>query len=182
MLDRFRARRFDRLVRPHLRSLYRFAYRLTGNASDAEDLVQEVMVKLLPRTPELEAVDNLLPWMNRVLYRLFLDHKRNIGRRPEGALTLVTEDGDPGNGLDQFTADALGPLGEMENDRLEALVRSVLDELPEAQRTLLVMHDWEGWAQEDLANLMEVSNGTIRSRLHRYRQVLRQALIKKLEQ
>lgn len=182
MLDRFKARRFDRLVRPHLRGLYRFAYRLCGNPSDAEDLVQEVMVKLLPRARELEEVDDLRPWLNRVLYRLFLDQKRNIGRRPEGALSLVSDDGDPGNGLDLFTADALGPLAEMEASRLQALVRTVLDELPENQRTLLVMHDWEGWAQEDLAGLMEVSHGTIRSRLHRYRQALRQALIKKLEQ
>jgi len=180
--DRLQARRFDRLVKPHLRGLFRFAYRLTGNNADAEDLVQDVMVKLYPRTAEVAEVEDLRPWLNRVLYRQFLDARRHRSRRPEGAMLELVDDADMGSYLDQLTADTLEPLAEMEYSQLQQLLRETLDTLPEKQRTLLVMHDMEGWRQDDLAVLMEVSPGTVRSRLHRYRQALRTQLIKKLEQ
>ena len=60
-------------MQPHLEAMYRFAYRLAGQQQDAEDLVQDVVLKLYPRLSELESVEQLRPWLNRVLYRHFID-------------------------------------------------------------------------------------------------------------
>ncbi|MFQ5488882.1 MAG: RNA polymerase sigma factor, partial [Gammaproteobacteria bacterium] len=67
---------FERLLRPHLEQLYRLAYRFTGNATDAEDLVQDLLIKIYPRREELKQVEKLRPWLARVMYNLFIDHKR----------------------------------------------------------------------------------------------------------
>ena len=79
----FRATRFEELIRPHVMPLYEAAYRFLGNRSDAEDLVQDLLVKLYPRTDEMGAVRELRPWLMRVLYRQFIDSVRNRSRTPD---------------------------------------------------------------------------------------------------
>ena len=69
-------------MRPHLQSLYRQAIRYTENRDDAEDLVQDLLLKLFPRLDELERIDRLPPWLARVLYRLFVDDFRRRQRSP----------------------------------------------------------------------------------------------------
>src|SRR5574337_806976 len=75
-----RAQRFDRMVRPHATALYRFAYRLARNRADAEDLVQDVLTKLYPRTDEMARVRDLKPWLLRVVYHQFVDELRRRRR------------------------------------------------------------------------------------------------------
>ncbi|MYL28035.1 sigma-70 family RNA polymerase sigma factor [Halomonas sp. 22501_18_FS] len=179
--SRSQARTFDQLVKPHLRGLYRFAHRLTGNPADAEDLVQDVMLKLYPRTRELEAVQDLRPWLNRVLYRQFVDRDRKGKRRQEQS---VTDTGDIENHqafLDRYPGEGLGPLADMERGRAGRMVQEALAELPPDQRALLIMYDVEGWEQQAIAEVLEVAPGTIKSRLHRCRQKLREQLARRME-
>jgi RNA polymerase sigma factor (sigma-70 family) len=77
------AGRFERLVRPHLTLLYRLAYRYTGTREDAEDLLQDLMVKLYGRLDELEQVRDLKPWLMRALYNAFVDGVRRRQRIPQ---------------------------------------------------------------------------------------------------
>lgn len=179
--SRSQAKTFDRLVQPHLRGLYRFALRLTGNPADAEDLVQEVMLKLFPRTHELEEVADLRPWMNRVLYRQFVDDTRRRSRRHEDSLTDVLAGGDPGEFLDRFAGGILGPMAEMNEGQVSDCIRAALDGLSPDQRTLVILHDMEGWGQADIAEVLDVAQGTIKSRLHRCRQQLRKKLLDAME-
>ena len=73
---------FEALLQPHVAVLYRHAFRLTGNVSDAEDLVQDLLVKLYPRRRELTKIEKLRPWLFKVLYRLFIDQRRKASRNP----------------------------------------------------------------------------------------------------
>src|SRR5512147_2434560 len=80
-LSETRQATFERLMRPHLRRLYRLAYRLTGRASDAEDLLQDVLIRLFERTDELSGITDLRPWTSRVLYNRFVDQRRRSRTR-----------------------------------------------------------------------------------------------------
>jgi len=92
LLHRHRHDAFETLLRPHLDALYRLAYRFTGNPADAEDLVQDVLIKLYPRRAELASIERLRPWLARVLYRQFVDKSRIHARTPFASLELVDED------------------------------------------------------------------------------------------
>lgn len=180
-LTRSQAKEFDRLVKPHLRMLYRFACRLTGNPDDAEDLVQDVMLKLYPKTQELKEVEDLRPWLNRVLYRRFVDWSRREKRRHEQAFADLGSDEDHNAFLDRFSGEGLGPLADMENDRARTMIYAALDELAPDQRALIIMYDVEGWLQDDIAEVLDVAPGTIKSRLSRCRARLREIMLAKME-
>ena len=175
-----RARRFEKCVKPHLNSLYRFAYRLTGQRDDAEDLVQDVLVKLYPRADEVLALEQPAPWLRKVLYRHFVD-----GRRREKRAPIVHWDGAEGHGvyehLVQLAEGGLQPDHALQDQQFQRVMREVLDGLPPEQSALLLLHDVDGWRQEDIAVVMDIAVGTVKSRLHRCRMMLRDRLAARLE-
>lgn len=169
--------RFEALIRPHVDPLYRAAYRFTGNREEAEDLVQDLLVKLLPRTEELAAVEQLRPWLMRVLYRMFVDRHRKKART---RLRLVPgssgdELGDP---LDGMAGDSPDPEDEAGNRFDRARLQRALARLSDDHRAVLALHDMEGYTLPELETLLEVPTGTLKSRLHRARARLRELLKK----
>ncbi len=174
-------KRFDRLILPYMRGMYHFAYRLTGQQQDAEDLVQDVVLKLYPRLDELEDVQQLQPWLNRVLYRHFVDQTRKGSNQYEvNASTLVDSDNQAAfmESLSESNPDA---SVEIDQARVGKIVNDLLSSLPPDQRTLILLHDADGWRQEDISVVMDLPVGTIKSRLHRCRSFLRERLTRKLE-
>jgi len=161
------ARRFDALVRPHVESMYRFAYRLLRDRHDAEDLVQDVLTKLYPRTVEMGRVEVLRPWLMRVVYRQFVDALR----RRQRSVTDLTDDGaldaiDPGAGPEQQVAAQRG---------LER-VQAALTTLNEDQRLLVLLHLVDGHSLPEIAVTLDVPIGTLKSRLHRAKAQLKAQL------
>lgn len=165
---------FEDLLRPHVEFLYRLAWRFTGNAPDAEDLVQEVLLKLFPRTRELSAVEQLRPWLARVLYRQYVDFVRQRGRSPmTGQATEAEGDDDP---LDGFAAAEDGPEEQAERSQLHERILRALDRLNPEQRAVITLHDVEGYSLVELEPILDTPLGTLKSRLHRARQQLRALL------
>src|SRR5712664_2035056 len=82
---------FEDLLRPQVEYLYRLAWRFTGSVADAEDLVQDVLIKLFPRTRELLEIERLRPWLARVLYHQYVDSVRQRARSPVVELVSDTE-------------------------------------------------------------------------------------------
>ncbi|MDF1723777.1 MAG: RNA polymerase sigma factor [Alcanivorax sp.] len=167
-------REFESLVGPFLPDLYRLAYRFTANSHDADDLIQNVLVKLYPRLQELKAVERLKPWLAKVLYREFVDSKR----REKRWLKLV----EPlDNDLDReyqavMESTELAPeylYGQAEQWNTISLA---LDTLNSDQRTLVTMHDIEGYTVTELTEILDLAPGTVKSRLHRARARLRNYL------
>lgn len=159
---------FETLLTPHLPRLHALAYRLSRSAADAEDLVQDVLVKLYPRYAEVAAVRDLAPWLARVLYHQFIDDRRRYGRRN---VKLVTPSG--GDGLDELPASAA------ETPAAAALRRDVqmaLDRLSEEHRLVVVLHDVAGYQLTEIQELTDTPIGTLKSRLHRARARLREIL------
>lgn len=175
------SKRFDRLILPYMRGMYNFAFRLTGQQQDAEDLVQDVIVKLYPRLEELENVQQPQPWLNRVLYRHFVDlTRKQSSHREINASTLVAADSQNAfmESLGEASPDASAGIDQT---RIDNTVKRLLNSLPPDQRTLLLLHDADGWRQEDIAMVLDVPVGTIKSRLHRCRAFMRERLKKQLE-
>src|SRR6266702_5499255 len=85
---------FEDLLRPQVEYLYRLAWRFTGSVADAEDLVQDVLIKLFPRTQELLEIEKLRPWLARVLYNQFVDSVRRHARSPIVELAAEAEGDD----------------------------------------------------------------------------------------
>ncbi|SFR83351.1 RNA polymerase sigma-70 factor, ECF subfamily [Marinobacter daqiaonensis] len=175
------ARRFEDAVRPHLVGMYRFAYRLTGQREDAEDLVQDVLTKLFPRAEELYEVDQPGAWLNRVLYRRFIDVTRKRGRQADRPASSLMSEEAGADFLDSLVDSAAGPARHLGDEQLQQAVAGALDSLSPDQRTLLLLHDVDGWRQEDIAEVLGIAVGTVKSRLHRCRASLRSNMAKELE-
>ncbi|WP_339806630.1 RNA polymerase sigma factor [uncultured Marinobacter sp.] len=178
---RSRSGRFDACVRPYLGGMYRFAYRLTGQREDAEDLVQDVLVKLFPRADELYQVDQPGAWLNKVLYRRFIDLTRKRGRQADRSASSLMSDDAAVDFLDTLVDSGAGPARQLGDDQLQRAVARALDRLSPDQRTLVLLHDVDGWRQEDLAEVLGVAVGTVKSRLHRCRASLRVIMAAELE-
>ncbi|MFU8815641.1 MAG: RNA polymerase sigma factor [Pseudomonadales bacterium] len=160
-----RARRFDELVRPYVLGLYRTAYRYTGRREDAEDLVQDLLLKLYPRLPELEQVEDLKPWLTRSLYNAFVDGVRKFKRTPE----LVDLEASELESADDPHAD----LVTLEQ---RGALNSAIAKLNAPHRAVVMLHLVEGYSLPELASMLGVQIGTLKSRLHRAKAQLQDSL------
>ena len=162
---------FQQLLRPHVNFLYRLAYRFTGVAADAEDLVQDTLLKLLPRVHEMRALDKIRPWLARVLYRQFVDFVRKRGRTPSDPAQTGGDEV-----LEEMTSDDGGPEELADRELQYEQVLQALDRLGTEHRVVVAMHDIAGYSLEEMEEILETPVGTLKSRLHRARNRLRAVL------
>jgi RNA polymerase sigma-70 factor (ECF subfamily) len=164
---------FDGLLRPHLPRLFRLAYRFTQSESDAEDLVQELLVKMLPRVAQLTRLDLPGPWLARALYHLYIDQIRDTRRRDKGLGQRlegeqVLEDLEDETGADPETV--------AERAQQHRRLAHALRLLSPDHRAVIAWHDIEGYTLDELSTELEIPIGTLKSRLHRARAHLRELL------
>lgn len=163
------AQQFEQLLRPHMTRLYQAAYRLTLNQDAAEDLVQDLLAKLYPRTAELAAIESLWPWLKKALYREFVDGLRKQQRRPE-------PEADAESVLEQLESAADGPEQQLDQHRTAARLEHALEQLDTEQRTLIVMYLMEGYSLQELSELFGRPAETIKTRIRRARTRLKKIL------
>lgn len=163
---------FERLLRPHLERLYRLAFRLTHDKAEAEDLFQDVLTKTFGRLDDLLTVRDAGPWLNRVLYNHFIDDKRRYARQ---LLVTVEEGSLPEQSVEAFAGDSC-PVRDVE--RLDNIIqlKTALAMLSDEHRTVVLLHDSEGYKLSEIQMLTGDPIGTIKSRLHRARTRLRELL------
>ena len=162
---------FEKRLAPHIEPLFRLACRLTNDPLDAEELVQEVLVKLYPRREELAKIEQIRPWASRVLHRMFIDKWRRRKLEPLKESELPEE-----QQLDQEdTQLSAEDYLQLRTDL--GAVQMALDKLSEAHRTLILMHDVEGYTLVELEEVLEVPLGTLKSRVHRARARLKKLLL-----
>ena len=159
---------WEEVVQEHSGRVYRLAYRLTGNRHDAEDLTQEVFVRVF-RSLSSYTPGTFEGWLHRITTNLFLDQVRRKQRIRFDALPDDAGDRLPGQ------AD-LGPERAWEHNNLDHDVQAALDTLPPEFRAAVVLCDIEGLSYEEIAATLGIKLGTVRSRIHRGRAQLRQAL------
>jgi len=171
-----RADEFDGLMREHVPTLYRAAFRWTGAVDRAEDLVQDLLVRLYPLHDELRHLDRVRPWAMRVMYRIFIDQLRQERNSP---LEFGVESAD-GDAMPEdesgFADPAQGPAELVERQLTQERIAAAWALLPEEHRVVLSMHDIEGYSLVELSSMMEIPLGTLKSRLHRARARMRELL------
>ena len=157
---------WEEVVRTHSARVYRLAYRLTGNPHDAEDLTQEVFVRVF-RSLASYTPGTFEGWLHRITTNLFLDQVRRKARIRFDALPDDAE---------RLPSGERGPAQLYDDTHFDADVQAALDALPPDFRAAVVLCDLEGLSYEEIAATLGVKIGTIRSRIHRGRSQLRAAL------
>ncbi|HEX2293713.1 MAG TPA: sigma-70 family RNA polymerase sigma factor [Actinomycetota bacterium] len=169
--------RFTRDTLPLLDSLYASALRMTRNPADAEDLVQETMLRAYRSFDRFEEGTNLKAWLFRIMTNAYINTYRKKQREPKKVSADEIEDFDLYQELknhdDQFsqTPERIVLDSLVDTDIIEAI-----DDLPEQFRLAVVLSDVEGFSYAEMAEIMDVPLGTVMSRLHRGRKALQKRL------
>lgn len=155
---------YDLLVGRHLKKAYRVAYRYLNQAQDAEDLVQEAFIAALRRIDSFDSTRPFAPWFYRILVNRCLNARKSRARR--GTVELSRE----------VVSGRASPLLEAERSELRQQLREAMEELPDRQKTIVALSDVEGFTSPEIAEMLNITDGTVRWHLHQARRVLRNAL------
>ena len=165
---------FRREMLPHLDALYNFALHLSNDHEDAEDLVQDTMVKAYRFFSSYEKGTNAKAWLYRVLKNSFINRYRKTSKQP------IQVDYDEISTFYETVRSEQSETTDMQELMYRELmgdeITKALEKLPEDFRTVVILCDIDGFTYEEIANMLDVPIGTIRSRLHRGRNLLRTLL------
>ncbi|GAA5521666.1 sigma-70 family RNA polymerase sigma factor [Aliifodinibius salicampi] len=166
---------FEEEIIPHLDAMYNFALRLTSDPSDAEDLVQDTIVKAYRFFSSYEKGTNAKAWLFRILKNSYINNYRKKSKKPNQVdydeVSTFYET------IRAERTDTSDLEDKMFRDLIDDDISNALDELPEDFRTVVLLCDVEGFTYEEIANMLDVPIGTIRSRLHRGRNLLKSQLM-----
>jgi RNA polymerase sigma-70 factor (ECF subfamily) len=155
----------------HLDALYRVALRLTANAADAEDLVQETMLRAYRSWDRYTPGTNAKGWLLTILRHLFINEYRRKSRHPE---TVDVDTIEPFALFQEVQEE--DPQGAFFDKIVDDEVLRAVDQLPEAFREAVTLSDVEGLSYEEVAKVLDVPVGTVKSRLYRGRRLLQAKL------
>ena len=158
---------WDEIVERHSERVYRLAYRLTGNRPDAEDLTQEVFVRVF-RSVHTFTPGTFEGWLHRITTNAFLDQARRKQRIRFDALSDER--------AARLVSSSAAPEAAYADRTFDADVELALAELPPEFRVAVVLCDVEGLTYDEIADITGAKLGTVRSRIHRGRALLREAL------
>lgn len=158
---------WEEVVTNHSAKVFRLAFRLTGNRHDAEDLTQEVFVRAFKSLDKFKP-GTLDGWLHRITTNLFLDQVRRKAR--------IRFDGLPEDADQRIPGNETSPERSFEFNNLDSDIQAALDKLPIEFRTAVILCDIEGFSYDEVATALGIKLGTVRSRIHRGRALLRTAL------
>ena len=169
-------RLFEEQALPLLDQLYGGAMRLTRNPQDAEDLIQETYLKAFSNFDSFKQGTNLKAWLYRIMTNTYINSYRKAKRRPVESsadelsdFQLYTTSGHDSTGLESAEVEALKQMPDSE-------ISDAMNDLPEDYRMVVYYSDVVGLAYKEIAEVMGTPLGTVMSRLHRGRKLLRAAL------
>ena len=166
---------FEKEALPHMDALYRTALRMTKNDNDAQDLVQEGMTKAYRNWDKFEPGSNCRAWLFRIMTNIFINEYRSKSRAP---VSVNVDEID-----DDFLYGQLAALAPEQNPE-QALfakifdddIKSAIEELPEDFRIVVMLSFLEGFSYQEIADILDLQLGTVKSRLHRGRKLLQNRL------
>ncbi len=176
IVDKEKTEKFEREFMPHLDALYNFAYKLTMNEDDAKDLLQDTSMKAYRFIDSFEKGTNAKAWLFRILKNSFINEYRKKSKAPgmvdyqEVETFYNSEKGDAGR---EITVDL---RAETVRDKLGDEITIALNSLDVDFRTVIVLCDLEGFKYDEMAKILDIPIGTVRSRLHRARNMLKEKL------
>lgn len=177
--ERKKQQDFNEEIIPHLDALYNFGLRLTSDPNDAEDLVQDTIVKAYRFFTSYEKGTNAKAWLFRILKNSYINNYRKKSKKPQEV------DYDEVATFYETIRAERTETSDLEDKMFRELIdddiSNALDEIPEDFRTVVLLCDVEEFTYEEIANMLDVPIGTIRSRLHRGRNLLKAQLLEYAE-
>jgi len=180
---------FEKEALPHLDEIFASAMRFTKNREAAEDLVSEVFTRAWKSIDQYEAGTNMRAWLYKILTNTYINHYRQKQRQPlkvELDRPVENEDGSGGDLYDRILGASPSlfdnPDMTLANRILDQDIKKAIDELPEEFRMAVVLSDVRNFSYQDIADMLEIPIGTVRSRIFRGRRLLQEALWKQAVQ
>ncbi len=165
---------FNQEFMPHINSMYNFAYRLTLDADDAKDLLQDTYLKAFRFIDSFQKGTNAKAWLFRILKNSFINDYRKKSKEPSKVDYQEVETFYNSEDVDrQITPDLrVEALQDMIGDEISVALNSLDVDF----RTVIILCDLEGFKYEEMAKILDIPIGTVRSRLHRARNLLKEKL------
>ncbi len=161
---------------PLLDSLYGHAMNLTRNPNDANDLVQETYLKAFGAFESFEQGTNLKAWLHRILKNTYINQYRKQQNRPFESALEELEEWQIGDAESRTASSSRSAEAEAIDHLPASAVKDALQTIPEEFRMAVFLADVEGYSYQEIADIMETPTGTVMSRLHRGRRLLRDIL------
>jgi len=171
--DKDLERRFEQEAMPFLGQLYGTALRLTRNPADAEEVVQETMLRAYRAFNQFEEGTYLKAWLYKILTNTFISSYRKKQREPQ---TISADANEDFSLYDRLVEANVSPEAELLDQIPDEEVKEALEAIPEQFRTAVLLADVEGFSYQEIADITGVAIGTVMSRLHRGRKALQRAL------
>ena len=162
---------FQLLVERHQGRLFAVVRNYTRNRVEVEDIVQDAFLKAFKRLDSFQHQASFSTWLQRIAINTALDFIKRCGRSP------ITAVDDP-EVIAERVPQVLAPGARLEREEIAEITHTVLDELPEIFRTVIVMRELEDRTYQEIADLLEISIGTVESRLYRARARFKDALLR----
>lgn len=171
---------FEALIKPHQTTIFNIAYRICENRNDAEDIAQDALVKAFCSISEFKGESKFSTWLYRIATNTALDAVKRRKRHMTESLDskIHTDDGEIT--LDIPSSEP-SPETRAESKEIKIEVQRALNRLPEINRTIIILRDINGLAYNEIAEILGCSEGTVKSRLSRARQKLKEILLKNRE-
>ena len=161
---------FERLVTEYEKAVYAIAQRMTGNAEDAADMTQETFIKAYNSLQSFRGDSKFSVWLYRIASNVCLDFLRSRSRKPSVSLSVEDDEGEEGQ-LD-IADESQSPELLMERGLTRDAVRRGLDTLPPDYRQILLLREIQGLSYDEIAAVLEIEVGTVKSRIFRARKRL----------
>lgn len=169
---------FEAAAMPFVDALYNTAYRMTRNAEDAEDLVQETYLKAYRYYDKFEEGTNFKAWLFKIMKNTFINNYRKKQQAPTLSDFAEIEESFENQVSEDATRQQLkNPEEELLENVLDEDVQRSLDKLPPDYRMVVILADLEGFSYKEIADILEVPVGTVMSRLYRGRRLLEAAML-----
>jgi RNA polymerase sigma-70 factor, ECF subfamily len=167
---------FDFLVQKYRRPLINFMYRMARNTAAAEDLAQEVFLRVYRSRQSYEATAKFTTWLYRIATNLAVNHARDTRKeRPEVTVSLDEADEETGTTMDVADAGMTAEEALVRHERLAA-IRAKVEALPERQRLAVIMHKYQQMDYKQIADVLKLSESATKSLLFRAYETLRDQL------
>lgn len=149
-------------ILPLKNQMYRLALRITLSSQEAEDVVQDVIIKLWKMRDTLGGIDNIEAYALRMTRNLALDRQRMHVNQTES--------------LDQLDTEPVAPVADNDVDERISIVRQAMNQLPEKQRTCMQLRDFEGYSYREIAEVLDITEDQVKVNIFRARQTIRTTL------
>ena len=167
---------FEEQAMEHIDKLYAHAMRKTGNRVDANDLVQETYLKAFAAFDQFQQGTNIKAWLHRILENTYINQYRKLQNQPNYSPLEDLEDWQLGDAESRTATSSRSAEAEAIDHLPASAVKDALQAIPEDFRAAVYLVDVEGYSYQEVADIMDTPTGTVMSRLHRGRKLLREQL------